>query len=236
MRRLTHAFPIAMLALALSLATAAPAQDSPALITVTGTATVEAAPDIATLTLGVTTEGATAADALRANSAAVAAVIARLTEAGIEASDLQTSNLSLNPVWGGYESSAPGITGYTAGNVLTVRVRKLDSLGAVLDAAVADGANTLNGLTFGLADPGPVLDQARAAAVADARARAELLAKAAGVRLGRLIAIAEAGGAPDPLPMFRAEVSAAAVPVEAGALGLSASVTLEYELLADPAP
>ena len=226
----------AVLAMALALPLPATAQDAPALITVTGTGTVEAAPDIATLTIGVTTEDATAAEALGANSAAVEAVIARLTEAGVAPGDLQTSNLSVTPNWSGYDSGTPAISGYIAANLLTVRVRRLDGLGAVLDAAVSDGANTLNGLTFGLAEPGPALDKARQDAVADARARAELLATAAGVTLGRLVAIREGGGTADPMPMFRAEASAMPVPVEAGTLGLTASVTLDYEILDNPAP
>jgi hypothetical protein len=232
MRRLSALFPSALLALALVLPLATPAlsEEQTAMITVTGTGTVETAPDIATLMIGVTTQGATAAEALAANTAALEAVLARLNTAGIEASDLQTSNLSLNPNWTGYDSAAPTISGYVASNLLTVRVRKLETLGAVLDAAVADGANTLNGLTFGLADPEPALNRARTDAVEDARAKAELLARVAGVTLGRLVAIREAGTATDPVPMFRAEVSAAPVPVEGGALGLSASVTLEYEI------
>jgi uncharacterized protein len=206
----------------------------PPMITVTGTGTVEAAPDIATLSIGVTTQGETAAEALSANSAALDAVMARLTAAGIAAPDMQTSNLSLNPNWTGYESSSvsgPTISGYVASNILTIRLRQLDGLGAVLDAAVADGANTLNGLTFGLADPKPALDEARKEAVADARARAELLATAAGVKLGRVISISEGVVPTDPAPMFRAEASAAPVPVAGGEVGLSASVTIFYQIV-----
>ncbi|MBA3908724.1 MAG: SIMPL domain-containing protein [Rhodobacter sp.] len=201
------------------------------MITVTGTGTVEVAPDIATLTIGVTTQGDTAAAALAANSAALEAVMARLTAAGVEARDMQTSNLSLNPNWAGYDSSTPTISGYVAANMLTIRVRQLDGLGAVLDAAVADGANTLNGLNFGLADPDPALNEARKEAVADARVRAELLATAAGVKLGRIVSISEVSAGPDPVPMFRADASAAAVPVAGGELGLSANVTVFYEIV-----
>jgi uncharacterized protein len=118
-----------------------------------------------------------------------------------------------------------------ASNILTIRLRQLDGLGAVLDAAVADGANTLNGLTFGLADPKPALDEARKEAVADARARAELLAAAAGVKLGRVISISEGVVPTDPAPMFRAEASAAPVPVAGGEVGLSASVTIFYQIV-----
>jgi hypothetical protein len=201
-----------------------------AVISVTGTGTVELPPDIATLTIGVTTQGETAAEALAENTAAVTAVLARLAEAGIAPRDMQTSNLSINPNWGGYDSSSPSISGYVAVNQVTVRVRALDTLGEVLDAAVTDGANTLNGLTFGLADPGPALDEARKAAVAEARARAELLAGAAGVGLGRILSIRETVVSPDPVPMFRAEAASAPVPVAGGELGLTASVTIDFEI------
>lgn len=220
--------------LALSAALALPgispaiAEEPVPMIVVTGTGTVEAAPDIATLSIGVTTQGATAAEALAANSAAVEAVIARLAASGIEARDMQTSNLSLNPNWTGYDVSNPTISGYVAANLLTIRVRQLDTLGAVLDAAVADGGNTLNGLTFGVMEPEPLLDAARKEAVADARAKATLLAEAAGVTLGRLVAINEGGAPSEPIPMFRAEASAAPVPVAGGEVGLTASVTLHY--------
>lgn len=219
-------------ALALPVAAPALAEDAmPPMITVTGEGVVEASPDIATLSIGVTTQGATAAEALSANSAAMDAVLARLTTAGIEGRDMQTSNLSLGPDYSRYDSSTGAApTSYIASNMLTVRVRALDSLGTVLDAAVADGANTLNGLTFGLADPAPVLNEARKEAVADARAKAELLAEAAGVKLGRIVSISEAGAGNEPMPMFRAEASAAPVPVQGGELGLSASVTIFYEI------
>jgi len=218
-------------AMAIALTAPASAQEArPPMIVVTGTGTVEAAPDMATLSIGVTTQGESAAAALAANSAAVEAVMARLSAAGIEARDMQTSNLSLYPNWHSSDSLAPSITSYVASNQLTIRVRQLDGLGAVLDAAVTDGANTLNGLTFGLADPEPVLDEARKEAVAAARARAELLATAAGVTLGRIVSISEGIDRSDPSPMYRAEVSAAPVPVAAGELGLSANVTIQFEI------
>lgn len=215
-------------ALALPLAMPVLAEEVTRTISVTGTGTVEAAPDMATLMIGVTTQAATAAEALAANSTATEAVIARLTASGIEARDMQTSNLSINPNWTGYDSSTPTISGYVASNMLTVRVRKLDTTGAVLDAAVADGANTLNGMTFGLADPAPAHDEARKEAVADARAKAELLAAAAGVKLGPVLTITDAGAMTDPAPMFREVASASPVPVVGGELGLVANVTVTY--------
>ncbi len=200
-----------------------------ALVTVTGEASVEAVPDVATLSLGVTTQGATATEAMAANSAQLKVVLERLKSAGIAEGDMQTSNLSLNPNWVGYDSGAtPTIAGYTANNMLTVRVRALDTLGGVLDAAITDGANTLNGLTFELAEPRPKVDEARRAAVVDAMARATLLVTAAGASLGRLVSITEAGGYVNPQPMFRAEASS--VPVAAGEIGLTASVTVVFEI------
>ncbi|OHC54564.1 MAG: hypothetical protein A3D16_10360 [Rhodobacterales bacterium RIFCSPHIGHO2_02_FULL_62_130] len=217
-------------ALALPMAAPALAQDA-AIVTVTGEATVEATPDSATISLGVTTDGATAAEAMAANSAAVQAVIDRLKLAGIEDRDLQTSNLSLNPNWVGYDSGqTPTISGYIASNMLTVRVRVLESLGSVLDAVITDGANTLNGLTFEVAQPRPVLDEARKQAVADAMARATILAEAAGGRLGKVISITENAGYGAPVPMFRSDAAAAPVPVAGGQIGLMASVTVTYEI------
>lgn len=205
-------------------------------ITATGEGRVDAAPDLATLSIGMTTQGKTAAEAMEANSAALAAVLANLRAAGIEGRDLQTSGLSLNPVWSNYSGTeAPRITGFQAMNMLTVRVRALDRLGAVLDAAVKDGANTLNGLSFGVDNPAPLLDEARARAVADARRRAEVLASAAGVRLGRILSISEGGGGA-PVPQYRMEASVAAapVPVEQGEVTLAAQVAIVWEIA--PAP
>ena len=200
-----------ILSTALALPIAAPALadgDVTRTISVTGTGIVEAAPDMATLMIGVTTQGATAA----------------------EARDMQTSNLSINPSWTGYDTSTPTISGYVASNMLTVRVRALDTTGAILDAAVADGANTLNGMIFGLADPEPAYNEARKEAVADARAKAELLAMAAGVKLGQVVSISDAGAMTDPAPMYRDAVAAAPVPVQGGELGLIANVAVTWQI------
>lgn len=227
--RLIQALTLAA-ALAMPLAAPAWAETTVATITVTGTGTVQAAPDLATLMIGVTTQGETAAVALSANSEAVDAVIARLTASKIEARDMQTSNLSINPNWSNFDGSSKAtITGYVATNLLTVRVRNLDGLGTVLDAAVADGANTLNGLTFGMSKPEPALNEARKAAVADARAKAELLVTAAGMKLGRIVMITESGAWTDPQPMFR-ESAASAPPVAGGELAMTANVTVQYEM------
>ena len=199
-------------------------------ITVTGFAAVDVVPDMATISLGVTTQSPMAAEAMSANSAALAAVMARLTEAGVAARDMQTSNLSLYPNWVSYDSNvAPKIDGYIATNILTVRVRALETTGAVLDAVITEGANTLNGLTFGLSAPRPAEDAARKAAVADAIARATLLVTAAGVGLGPIVSISEGAGVEPPMPMFD-RVAEASVPVASGEISVSASVTVVFEI------
>ena len=213
------------------LATPALAEAPFRVVTVTGEGTVQASPDLATLSIGVTTQGDTAASALGSNSAALAKVMDRLRAAGIEDRDLQTSGLSLNPNWTSDESGNSRISGYVASNQLTVRVRALPMLGAVLDAAVADGANTLNGLTFGLADPKPLQDEARKAAVADAIARATLLVEAAGGKVGPVVSITEQSGFSPPMPMFRMDAAAApAVPVAGGEVGVSSQVSVVLEI------
>lgn len=203
-------------------------------ITVTGEGRVDQAPDMATVSLGVTTEGATAAEALGANSAEIAKVLERLGSAGIEPRDVQTTGLSVNPNWQHYSSGeAPKISGFIANNGVTVRVRALDGLGAVLDAAVQDGANQLNGVEFGLQEPRPAQDEARRRAVADARARAELLAEAAGVKLGAIRSINETMAAPMPMPAFRMAAEAVAgapVPVAAGEVATTANVTIVWDI------
>jgi uncharacterized protein len=219
----TFSLPLASLASA----------ESPATISVSGEGRVATSPDMAMISLGVTTFGDTAAAAMAKNSEEQAKVMANLTAAGIEAKDIQTTGLMLNPNWS-YDSSggAGTINGYTAMNMVNVRVRALDGLGGVLDAAIKDGANTLNGLTFGVADPQPVNDEARKRAVADAQRKAALLAEAAGVKLGAVIAISEQTGYADPSPMFRAEASAApsGVPVAGGEVAMTVMVNVTWAL------
>ncbi len=219
---------LASVALALSTALAH-AQGS---ITVTGTGEASAAPDMATISLGVTTEAAEAAAAMAANSEAMARVIERLASAGIEDRDMQTSTLSLSPRW-----TQPGperereITGFVASNSLTVRVRDLPALGGILDAALADGANTLGGLTFGLADDAALREAARRAAVADAVETAAVLADAAGVTLGAVQEVTQVGDQGGPRPMARMDMAMAeSVPVAAGEATVTAEVRMIFAI------
>lgn len=207
----------------------------PPTISVTGEGRVEARPDMATLSLGVQTDADTAAAAMAENSARLSAVIERLAAVGIEPRDIQTSGLSLGPRYdyGKQDGTPPAVVGYTASNMVTVRVRALDSVGSVLDSVVADGANTLNGLGFGLADDRALKDEARRRAVADASAKAALYAEAAGVKLGRVRSITESDGSRPPMPMAMEAAGfakAADVPIAPGELAISASVGMIYEI------
>jgi uncharacterized protein len=207
--------------------------ESQATISVTGEGSVSTSPDMAMITLGVTTTGVNAAEAMAANSAELAKVLANLATAGIAPKDIQTTGLSLNPNVSYSSSGTVGsIDGYTATNMVNVRVMALDGLGDVLDAAIKDGANTLNGLTFGVANQQPLNDEARKLAVADAKRRAGLLAEAAGVALGPVLTISEQGGYSQPSPMFRLDAagSPSSVPVQGGEIAMTVSVNMTWEI------
>ena len=229
---------LAMALIWLGLVTGAWAQED-RLISTTGTGAVEAAPDMATITLGVTQEARLATEAMDAASAAARAVLTRVEQAGIAPRDVQTSDVSLQPVWSRdsvSNNTTPRVTGYVARNTLSIRVRDLDTLGAILDEVVQDtnrqdqGAEC-NGLRFSLQNPEPVIAEARAAAVKDAMARAEQLAAAAGVTLGAVRSISESGGRfrPEMMEMAAARV-AADVPIAAGELSMTAQVSMVFEI------
>jgi uncharacterized protein YggE len=182
------------------------------------------------VTAGVDTRAETAAAALAENSETMTAIFEAIDAAGIERRDVQTSQLSLNPVYEPYRDDAeapPAVVAYEASNLVTVRVRAIDSLGAVIDALAKAGANRLQGVSFDVADPKPHLDAARERAVADARGRAELYAGAAGVTLGPVVSIRETVDMPGPI-MMRAEAASAAPPIAAGTVTLSAQVEVVY--------
>ncbi len=226
---------------------AAFAQQAPqtAEIHMQGTGEVTAGPDMAHITSGVTTQAETAREALDANNAAMSNLVDVLTEAGIAERDIQTSNFTVQPQYvhsderdaDGF-TRPPRISGYQVSNSVTVRVRELDDLGAVLDQAVTVGANTINNVSFDLSDPGDVLDEARRMALEDATRKAELYAEAAGVSLGRILNISERTGQP-PRPMMRdMAVEAAyqsAVPVQSGELTHSVSVDARWAIAQDAA-
>ena len=210
-----------------------PAAAQDATLTVTGTGDVAATPDMALISLGVLAQAPTAAEAVRTMSADMEKVLASLTAAGVAQDDIQTSGLRVD-VQQTYDEATQSsrITGYTAVTDVQVRVLDLTALGQTLDAAVQDGANQMNGLTFDLQDRKPVLDSARRAAVADAMAKADLYAQAAGVPLGKITSLTESvlpdGG---PQPLYRMAMDAAeSVPVATGRITISANVTVTYGL------
>ena len=228
--RIILATIVVMLALAGKFATAAEP-----VLTITGTGTVSAPPDIATVTTAVEVNGDTAVEALAANSAAMARVIETLRAAGVAERDIQTSGLSVQPVYGdsklrSYGSDTPEIDHYRVYNGVTVIVRDLAGLGGALDAVVKSGANRINGIGFGFAEPGPLRNEARGKAVADARATAQIYAEATGVRLGRILSISEFGGGP-PMPMAAMARAESAVPIATGESGISASVQIVWEIV-----
>ena len=224
--------PADVLGLLLGAAHPALAEPTPRELTVTGSATVDAAPDIATVTAGVETQAPTAADALKANGAAMTEVLAAAKAAGVAEADMQTSQLTLNPVFApdpGGSQAAPQVVAYQASNMVSVRVRDVARLGGTIDALTAAGANRLYGVSFDVDEPGAILDTARQQAVADARRKAEILATAAGVKLGPVIAIAEGGGGGG-VPLRARMDAAMAMPVAAGSVSLGADVTVVFGL------
>jgi len=146
---------------------------------------------------------------------------------------MQTAGLSLNPVWrdGSGPQGQPAPWGFEASNIVSLRLRDLEALGPVLDALVSDGANRLDGVSFGLQDPDTAMDEARRLAVVDARRKAALYAEAAGVGLGQVISLSETGaGMPRPVMMEMAAMRSDAVPIAAGEVGVSASVQMVFAL------
>ncbi len=206
-------------------------------MSVTGTGEISAAPDIAYIETGVVSEAATAAGALEANTGAMNAIFEGLAGMKIARADIQTSQFSVSPVYDEPPArpdgtrAAPKIRAYQVTNQVTVTIRKLDTLGATLDRLVQLGSNRLDGIRFSIARPEPLLDKARADAVADALRKAKLYADAAGITLGQVVSISEgADYAPRPVYMKAMMAEAAPVPVAAGTQQLSASVNLVIEI------
>jgi uncharacterized protein YggE len=212
------------------------ADDPKPLMSMSGEGRISVAPDMAQVSVGVLTQGRTAKDAGEANAKAMNAVVNALKADGIAARDLGTSNYSIQPVYtqpNPNRAEPPRISGYQVSNTLMVRIRDLAKVGDVLDKVVASGSNQVYGIDFQVSDISTKLDQARVAAVEDARRKADLYARAAGLKLGRIVALAEGaeGAPPPPRPMMRSAMAeAAATPVEAGERDLSVSVRITWEL------
>ncbi len=192
------------------------------------------APDIAMISAGVVTQALTASAAMQENASRMSATVAALKAAGVADRDIQTASLSLSPQYRYAENKAPEITGYQASNQVSVRFRDIKRAGRILDTLVAQGANQINGPVFSVEKADAAIDEARVAAIKTARARADLYAQAAGLRVKRIVSISESQGyAPPPYPMpvmmARAE-KAADTAIEPGEQKLSVNVSVSFEL------
>ena len=201
-------------------------------IFVSGAGKVRIKPNIATASIGVDVTAGTLADATNQANTRMNALNEKLKGLGIADKDIQTTNYSITPITQQPRSGGtPTISGYRVNNQVNITIRKIDDTGKVLDAVVAAGANNIYGISFGVDDPTPYQQQARATAIKDAQDKAAQLAKAANVSLGKVISISEGSAAPR--PVFRAAAtssvsSAAEVPVETGELEINVSVDMRF--------
>ena len=227
-----HRTALAAVALAAALLTA-PALAQvipPAAISVTGEATVSVPPDLAQIDGGVTSEAKTAREASEANNAAMGKVLQALKGAGIEAKDIQTARLSLQPQSAPNRSGPSAIAGYRASNRVTIRVRDVTKVANVIDTLVGAGANEIGGINFVVSQASKLLDEARERALADARRKAEIYAKAAGVTLGAPLSISEErNSAPVPYRRMAAGMAASA-PVAQGEETLAVTVNVSWAI------
>jgi uncharacterized protein len=216
-------------------APAAPVLIDGTLLDVVAEGTSTRVPDLALIQAGVVTQAASASEAMQQNAAQMTRVLAALRKAGIAERDLQTARVSLNPQYRYENNQPPVLTGYQASNQVSVRFRDIARSGPILDALVREGANNISGPNLTIEKPEAALDEARTAAIAKARARAELYAKAAGLRVERIVSISEAGAARPPVTLShasRGRVMAADATTEmvAGEQELSVSLSVRFLL------
>lgn len=235
-RSLAMAAPLALLlaAPAAGQEPAAPPVLAGTRLDIVATGEVSAVPDLATVGAGVVTEAPTAVAAMAENARRTAATIATVRRAGVADRDIQTTSINLSPQYHYADNQPPTITGYQAASRVSVRFRDIKAAGPILDSLVAAGANQIDGPTLSVDRPEPLLDKAREQAIATARARAALYARAAGLQVKRIVAISEGSVAapPPPMPMMmmRAAAQKADSAIEAGEQKLSISVSVTFEL------
>ncbi|HLZ01522.1 MAG TPA: SIMPL domain-containing protein [Bradyrhizobium sp.] len=206
--------------------------DFPPAISVTGEAHISVPPDLASVDAGVATDAKTAREASDTNNTAMAKVLAALKAANIDAKDIQTSRLSLQPQYAPNRGGPSPIVGYRASNRVTVRIHDVSKVAGVIDTLVGAGANDVGNVSFSVSQASKLLDDAREKAVADARRKAEVYARAAGVTLGAPLSIAEEGA---PQPIFRGKMVAAMAavaptPIAQGEETLSVSVAVTWAI------
>ena len=201
---------------------------------ISATGEVTRVPDIATISAGVTTQATTAVDAISQNAARMERVRAALKRAGIADRDIQTASINLSPQYKYGDNQPPLLTGYQASNQLSVRFRDIRASGKILDALVAEGSNQISGPNLSIERPEAALDEARGKAVASARARADLYARALGMRVVRVISVSESGGYSPPQPMpymvARTQMAEAKTSVDPGEQQLQINVAMTFEL------
>lgn len=217
---------------AMLLATPALADDFPPAISVSGEANVSVAPDLAQIDAGVANDAKTAKEASDANNAAMGKVLLALKGAGIAEKDYRTSRLSLQPQYGQNKSTgASPVVGFRASNRVTVKIRDVTKVAGIIDALVGAGANDIGNISFEVTQASKLLDDAREQAVADARRKAEIYAKATGVMLGAPLSVTEGGA---PVPLFKARMAtapmAATAAVAPGEETLSVTVNVSWAI------
>lgn len=212
-----------------------PMGQRPTILQLSASAEVRAAPDVADIGAGVVTTAPEASAAMAANSTAMEKVIAALKKSGIAERDIRTSGLSLEPQFRYEQNREPQLTGFRASNRVQVTIRDAKATGKVIDGLVGAGANQIDGPTFRVLAPDPLLDKARQQAVAIARQRAELYAAAAGLKVKRITLISEGSAIEPPMPMPRMAMAmeakvAAAPPVQMGESTLTVTISMSFEL------
>jgi uncharacterized protein YggE len=219
------------LALICALALPAFAADNPRTITVRGTGTAAAAPDTAELSAGIVEQAPTAAAAMAAVTKQAAQMLQAMRDFGIADRDLQTTGLLLHPVYPRQrdDEAEPKPIAFRAATQVNVRLRDIDRSGALLDRLLTSGVNQFNGIRFTIAEPAPLLAEARRKAMADARARAELYAKELGGEVGPVLSVRE-DLASLPRPTERLMTARAAAPIATGEQEIEAAVSIVFEL------
>ena len=203
-------------------------------IQVSATGTTNMNPDMATVSAGVVTQGKTAREAMFGNATKMTRVFEELEAAGIEKKHITTSQLSLKPKYNYQNRKAPKIDGYEARNTVSAKTYNLDDVGAMLDALVKAGVNNINGVQFSIKDSKSARDKAREDAIREAREKAESMASAAGVKLGKLKSLSESGGNFRPQPVayaLEARSAGASTPVAAGEQAISVTVNMSYDIV-----
>lgn len=194
---------------------------------------VKRVPDVAVISTGVITQSADAATVMRDNAARMARVLAALKRAGVADKDVTTSAVNLSPQYRYNNNQPPVITGYQANNQVTVRFRDITRSGAILDALVKEGSNEINGPSLTIDKPEVALDEARIAAITAGRARAEVYASAAGMKIKRIISISESEGmsvVPRPMMAMMVKSAEADTVIMPGEQSLGMTVTMVFEL------